>query len=196
MLQALYHRERTGEGQFVHTSIVNAHLLNASMAWVDADGTPAHRPILDAMQTGWGERYRLHETADGWLCVALVTDEHASEFARLTGGELKARTARDWFDVLDAVGIPCEVADPDFVLSVFDDPELIEKGWVTSCEQALVGRMDVAGLLFDLEATPGRIQGPLIMIGQDTRRVLRDIGYDRDRIDKLIAVGAVSTRAS
>ena len=144
------------------------------------------------MQTGWSDRYRLHETADGWLCVALVTDEHVSEFARLTGGDMKSRTAREWFDVLDRAGIPCEVADPDFVLSVFDDPELIEKGWVTSYEQALVGRMDVAGLLFDLDATPGRVQGPPVAVGQDTRAVLRNIGYDDDRIDELIAVGAVS----
>jgi crotonobetainyl-CoA:carnitine CoA-transferase CaiB-like acyl-CoA transferase len=196
ILQALYHRERTGEGQFVHTSIVNAHLLNASMAWLDANGTPANRPILDAMQTGWGDRYRLHETADGWLCVALITDEHVSEFARLTGGDTKARTAREWFDVLDRADIPCEVADPDFVLSVFDDPELVEKGWVTSYEQALVGQMNVAGLLFDLDATPGRIQGPPVAVGQDTRSVLRNIGYDDDRINELIALGAVTTRES
>ena len=58
ILQALSHRQRTGEGQFVHTSIVNAHLLNASMAWLDADGTPSKRPVLDEMQTGWGDRYR------------------------------------------------------------------------------------------------------------------------------------------
>jgi crotonobetainyl-CoA:carnitine CoA-transferase CaiB-like acyl-CoA transferase len=196
ILQALYHRERTGEGQFVHTSIVNAHLLNASMTSLDADGTPANRPVLDAMQTGWSDRYRLHETADGWLCAALVTDDHVSEFARLTGGGMKTRTAREWFDVLDRAGIPCEVADPDFVLSVFDDPELVEKGWVTSYEQELVGRMEVAGLLFDHEATPGRIQGPPIAVGQDTQSVLRYIGYDDDRIEKLISIGAVSTRAS
>ena len=196
ILQALFHRERTGEGQFVHTSIVNAHLLNASMTSLGVDGTPANRPVLDEMQTGWNDRYRLHDTADGWLCVALVTAEHVSEFARLTGGAMKRRTARDWFDILDRAGIPCEVADPDFVLSVFDDPELAEKGWTASYEQSLVGRMDVAGLLFDLDATPGRVQGPPPVVGQDTRAVLRNIGYADDRIEELIAVGAVSTRAT
>jgi crotonobetainyl-CoA:carnitine CoA-transferase CaiB-like acyl-CoA transferase len=107
---------------------------------------------------------------------------------------MNTRTAHEWFEILDAAGIPCEVSDPDFVLSVFDDPELIAKGWVTSYEQPLVGRMDVAGLLFDLEATPGRVQGPPIAVGQDTRTVLRDIGYDDGGIDKLIAAGAVSVR--
>ena len=121
-------------------------------------------------------------------------DVQAAEFARLTDGDLTTRSAREWFDVLDAAGILCEVADPDFVLSVFDDPELIEKGWVTSYEQALVGRMDAAGLLFDLDDTPGRIQGPPIAVGQNTRSVLRNLGYDDERIEELIALGAVTAR--
>jgi crotonobetainyl-CoA:carnitine CoA-transferase CaiB-like acyl-CoA transferase len=192
ILQALYHRERSGEGQFLDTSILYAHLLNTSMTWVHADGTPGNRPVLDEMQTGWSDRYRLHQTAEGWLCVALVTDEHVDDFARLTGGDLTDRSAREWFAVLDGAGVPCEVADPDFVLSFFDDPEMIEKGWVVSYEQPLVGRMDVAGLLVDLELTPGRVQGPPLVPGQDTRRILAHLGYEEDRVDKLIAIGAVS----
>ncbi|HZP28892.1 MAG TPA: CoA transferase [Acidimicrobiia bacterium] len=194
ILQALAHRARTGEGQFLDTAILYAHLLNTSMAWVRSDGTPGGRPVLDARQLGWNDRYRLHETADGWLCVALVTDGHADDFQRLTRGDLTTRSAAEWFAVLDASGVPCEVANPDFVLSLFDDPEMIEKGWVTSYEQPLVGRMDVAGLLFDLEETPGRVQGPPLVPGQDTRSILRDLGYDDERIDKLIAGGAVSER--
>ena len=54
MVQALYHRDRTGEGQFVDTSIINAQLLNASNAWSTADGSRhGDRPQLDAMQLGW-----------------------------------------------------------------------------------------------------------------------------------------------
>jgi crotonobetainyl-CoA:carnitine CoA-transferase CaiB-like acyl-CoA transferase len=196
ILQALYHRARTGEGQFLDTAILYAHLLNTSMVWVGADGTTSDRPVLDAMQTGWNDRYRLHETADGWLCAALVTERHVDDFARLTGGDLTSRTAREWFDVLDDAGIPCEVADADFVLSLFDDPEMIEKGWVASYEQGLVGRMDVAGLMFDLADTPGRLQGPALVPGQDTRAILGDLGYDEDHIEKLIADGAVSEAES
>jgi crotonobetainyl-CoA:carnitine CoA-transferase CaiB-like acyl-CoA transferase len=195
ILQALAHRERTGEGQFVHTSIVNAHLLNASMTWLAADGTPAARPQLDRMQTGWNDRYRVCDTADGWLCIALVTDEQVADFERLTAGDLTTRCAGEWFDILDAAGVPCEVADPDFVLSLFDDPELIDKGWVTSYEHALVGRIDAAGLLFDLDGTPGRVQGPPVSVGEHSRAVLRELGYDEPRIDRLIRAGAVSELA-
>ncbi|HEX4431351.1 MAG TPA: CoA transferase [Frankiaceae bacterium] len=191
ILQALVHRERTGEGQFVDTSILYAHLLNASLTWLGADGTRSDRPQLDQMQLGWNDRYRLHETADGWLCIALVTEQHVADFDRITGGDLLSRSAAGWFDLLDTAGVPCEVANPDFVLSLFDDPEMIEKGWVASYEQPLVGRMDVGGLLFDLSATPGVVQGPPLVPGQNTRVILHRLGYDDDAIDKLIADGAV-----
>ena len=194
ILQALRHRARTGEGQFLDTSIVYAHLLNTSMAWVHADGTPGNRPRLDAQQLGWSDRYRLHETADGWLCIALVSDDHLASFQRITSGgsDLRSRTATAWFEELDANGVPCEVVDPDFVLGLFDDPELIEKGWVTSYEQPRVGNMDVFGLLFDLADTPGVVQGPPLVPGQHTRLILQELGYDDDRIDQLVADGAVT----
>jgi crotonobetainyl-CoA:carnitine CoA-transferase CaiB-like acyl-CoA transferase len=196
ILQALYHRQRTGEGQFLDTAIVYAHLLNTSLTWVHADGTPGDRPRLDAQQLGWNDRYRLHETADGWLCVALVTDHHVLDFQRITGGDLLAKAAGEWFEELDAAGVPCEVANPDFVLGLFDDREMIEKGWVTSYDQPLVGRMEVAGLMFDLSDTPGVVQGPPLVPGQHTRAILGRIGYDDDAIDKLIANGAVTEAES
>jgi crotonobetainyl-CoA:carnitine CoA-transferase CaiB-like acyl-CoA transferase len=52
VIQALYHRARTGEGQSVDTSILNAALLSASAASVTADGTPLPRPHLDRLQLG------------------------------------------------------------------------------------------------------------------------------------------------
>ena len=195
IVQALRHRDRTGEGQFLDTSILYAHLLNSSMASVALDGTPSGRPELDAMQLGWGDRYRLHETADGWLCVALVSDDHLRAFHDVVGSSaMTDRTAAEWFAALDAAGVPCEVSDPDFVLSLFDDPEIVEKGWVTSYDQLLVGKMEVMGLLFDLADTPGRVQGPPLVPGQDSRKVLADLGYDDERIEKLIATGVVNER--
>ena len=90
IVQALYHRDRTGEGQFVDTSIMYAQLLNASIAWSLADGSRhGDRPQLDAMQLGWHACYRLYETADGWLCVAAVDDAPA----RRAGGDARRRHA-------------------------------------------------------------------------------------------------------
>jgi crotonobetainyl-CoA:carnitine CoA-transferase CaiB-like acyl-CoA transferase len=220
MLQALYHRDRTGEGQFVDTSILNACLLNSSYAWLTADSTrAADRPHLDAQQLGITALYRLYETADGWLCLAAMTDTHWEHLCTALGrddlggderlataagrlahdGELwstlevtfATRRAAEWFEILDAAGVPCEISDDTFALGVFDDPELIERGWVTSYEQRLVGRLDQAGLLVDFSETPGRIAGPPLVVGDGTREILREIGYDDGHIDALVADGVV-----
>jgi crotonobetainyl-CoA:carnitine CoA-transferase CaiB-like acyl-CoA transferase len=210
MVQALYHRDLTGVGQFVDTSIIYAHLLNASIAWDTPEGlAPPPRPSLDRMALGWSPWYRLYDTADGWLCVAAV--EPAQRRALLAclgvddegdGGDtgvafpalesaFAAHTAREWVQRLDEAGVPAEVSDPDFVLGVFDDPELIERGWVASHEHPVVGRMDTLGLLFDLDETPGTVQGPAFLPGQHTREILRELGRDDAAIDALVGSGVV-----
>jgi crotonobetainyl-CoA:carnitine CoA-transferase CaiB-like acyl-CoA transferase len=227
IVQALLHRDRTGEGQFVDTSIVYAQLLNASSAWVTPDGARrGDRPSLDHDQTGFSAGYRLYETSDGWLCLAAVTDQHWERLLQCVGrGDLRAelaeggsladagsRRARDdeltqalgdafaqrpattWVKDLDAAGVPAEVSDPDWVLGLFDDPELLERGWVTSYEHPTVGRMDVAGLLVDLSLTPGVVQHPPVVPGRNTREVLLEFGFGADEIDALLVSGAVNDR--
>jgi len=202
VIQAIYHRDRTGEGQFVDTSILNACLLNTSYASIDAGGHPAERPHLDAMQLGFSPYYRLYETRNGWLCVAAVTEEHRRALHKALGCEdapdlhaldatFASKEAREWFDILDAHGVPCEICDADFALGLFDDPELRALGWVTSYEQGLVGHMDQFGMLIDLSDTPGRIAGPPLVVGHDSRAILAELGLPGDEIDALCDEGVV-----
>ena len=213
MLQALYHRDRTGEGQFVDTSIVYAHLLNASMSWVTADGTrQGDRPSLDAMQLGFTAAHRMYETADGWLVVAATADHEAERLASVLGvasvgdpsdedaafdalaATFATKPATEWFARLDAAGVPCEVSDPDYVLGVFDDPELVERGWVTSQPHPVLGRLDTLGLLFDLSETPGVVQRGPFMVGQHSREIMRELGYSDEEIAQLALDGVLKVR--
>ena len=61
VLMALYWRERTGEGQMVDTSIVNAGVHFNTDAWIGPDGW-SERPRSDQQQTGLGPLYRLYPT--------------------------------------------------------------------------------------------------------------------------------------
>ena len=223
MVQALHHRDRTGEGQFVDTSIVYAQLLNCSNAWITADGARVgRRQSLDAMQLRWSALYGLYETKQGWLCVAALSDTdwanlcrgldradligdarffsrdaratNDAELTKILEEAFAARPANEWFAVLDAHGAPVEVSNPDFVLGLFDDPEFIDKGWVTSYGHPVVGKIDVMGLLMDFSETPGKIWGPPFLPGQHTAEILRELGYDDARIDELAATKVVLDR--
>ena len=215
ILQALYHRDRTGEGQMCDTSIVNAQLLNTSYAVAHPDGSGFSRPHVDSMQFGFSATNRLYETANGWLCLVLASDEHWDRFCvaagleglaveeRFVTAEARARndaqlapllearflerSATEWFAVLDRGGVPCEVCDPGFALRLHDDPEIGRRGWVTSYQHPLVGRLDQVGLLFDLSATPGRVQGPPLVVGQHSREILTELGYSTQQIEELCA---------
>jgi crotonobetainyl-CoA:carnitine CoA-transferase CaiB-like acyl-CoA transferase len=215
IIQALYHRDRTGAGQMCDTSIINAQLLNTSYAVTRPDGSGFSRPRVDSQQFGFSATHRLYATASGWLCLLLASEEHWDRFcvavdlaglaaderfataearmrndallAPLLEGRLSERSAAEWFAVLDQKGVPCEVCDPGFALGLHDDAEIKRRGWVTSCQHPFVGRLDQIGLLFDLSLTPGRIQRPPLIVGQHSREILAELGYSTHQIDELCA---------
>ena len=70
---------RTGEGQAVSTSIVNAGLLHTSYAWIHADGRPGDWDHVDGDQYGLSPFYRMYQCADGlWVFLAAVVRGGAS----------------------------------------------------------------------------------------------------------------------
>ena len=91
VIQALRHRERTGEGQFVHTSILNASLLFNSYTYAHPDGSGPDRRRIDAEQYGFSALQRLYETADGWICVFARDDREWRALAETTSPPSLAR---------------------------------------------------------------------------------------------------------
>ena len=209
MIQAIYHRELTGEGQFLSTSILAACLLNSSYAWVDAEtGEGVDRPKVDALMFGTGPRTRLYETADRWICLAVQNDEQWSAVEHSLGIDgltamvndraietlttsLRALTASEAFRLLDEAGVPCEIEDDQFAIRLFDDPQFRDAGLVTTVQQAQVGRFDQFGHMWTFSETPTRIAGPPLIVGHDTVDIMSEIGFAQGDTDSLLADGVV-----
>jgi crotonobetainyl-CoA:carnitine CoA-transferase CaiB-like acyl-CoA transferase len=192
---ALYHRDRTGEGQEVSTSIVNAGLLHTSYAWVHADGSPSDWGQVDGQQYGLGRSYRLYACADDtWLFVAAITPEQQAALDAL-GDDLEAtfstRPAGEWSAELDRSGVPVEVVDETFCRTMFDDPELRAASMISETRSASVGRFEDPGLLFRFSDTPAVVQRGPSQCGEHTRELLAEHGYSSDEIDSLAADHAV-----
>jgi crotonobetainyl-CoA:carnitine CoA-transferase CaiB-like acyl-CoA transferase len=203
VIQALYHRARTGEAQSVDTSILNAGLLVASMAALRPDGMPLPRPRLDQMQLGLGPLYRLYETSDGWACIAALTPDHREALAAATWLDINVLDAthlEPWFrarrgvevrDHLDAHGVPCELCDPDFGRRIFDDPEMDAHELVVHQQHPKLGSFEHFGTTIRFSDTPGRIWGPPPVCGQHTRQIMHEHGFEDTEIDKLVDAQAV-----
>jgi crotonobetainyl-CoA:carnitine CoA-transferase CaiB-like acyl-CoA transferase len=214
VIQALYHRDRTGEGQFVDTSIVYAGLLNTSYTYLRADGSEPERAKLDAEQFGLGAGYRLYETADGWLCLAAVADKHWAALTRALepahpftkpdspaadaalaatlADIFRTAPAEKWFEILDAAGVPVEISSDTYSQRVFDDAELRERGWTVGWDHPHVGMLEQTGLGVDLSDTPLVLHRPTPIVGQHSVELLREAGYAQTEIDALVAAGAVA----
>lgn len=210
IVAALFHRDRTGEGQAVSTSIVNAGLLHTSYAWIHDDGTPGDRAVVDAGQHGLSPFYRLYECASQtWIFLAAVKAEHRAALASVfpeemgeageqdaPGGDglgasleerFRDRCASDWFDALDKAGVPVEVVAEAFCREIFDDVEARSLGLIAETRAGGVGRFEDAGLLFGLSDTPPVVQRGPAMCGEHTRDLMLEHGYAESEIDELVA---------
>ncbi len=197
VLMALYWRDRTGEGQFVDTSIINGGMFLNSDVWIGRDG-PHVRPRLDARQTGISPLYRLYETNDGWLALAVMDelqrDALTSVFpsvaelrddaalGALLEAEFATRSAAEWFATLDAAGVPVEISDPTAGATWFADPTLVAAGLVADYVHPTYGRFRQYGQLVHLSDTPGRIGGPPPLLGEHSAQVLTDLGFTTEQI--------------
>ncbi|MDQ1384677.1 MAG: hypothetical protein QOG65_2056, partial [Actinomycetota bacterium] len=206
---ALYHRDRTGVGQAVSTSIVNAQLLLTSYAWIHSDGTPAQWGEVDAGQYGLSPFYRLYECADArWLFVAAVRDEHrislaaalredriALESPEKAAAILESRFAEhpaaQWCQALNAAGVPAEVVDEEYCRTLFDDPQARASQLVAETRAGNVGRFEDAGLLVHLSATPGVVQRGPCLCGEHTREIMLELGYTDPEIDAFASDRAI-----
>lgn len=208
MINAIHHRDKTGEGQFVDTSIINACLLNTSYAVATPDGKGFDRPRIGGDQVGYSAGHRIYETKQGWLCFVLVEqshwdelftvlraprltiDEHFdthearqkndAELAKFIGTRLKTQTAAEWFKEFDAAGVPVEIVNEEFSRQVHDNKTFQQKKWVVSFQHPVVGKFDQIGLLVDLSDTPGVIQGRPLLVGEHTKEIMAGMGYSED----------------
>lgn len=203
VLLALVHRQRTGEGQELWTSLHDGGMVFTSDVWLDASGSPwPDRPSLDKGQNGLGPGYRIYRCQDGvWLCVAAVGEKALAALLGVLSvadaGDFEAafasRPALAWSRELDAAGVPNELVVDSFEgRTVLHDDDNVRLGLVASYDHPEFGPMRQFGALWQFSDTPVQIGGPPPLVGQHSREILRAAGFADGDIDALITAGVVS----
>jgi crotonobetainyl-CoA:carnitine CoA-transferase CaiB-like acyl-CoA transferase len=166
--------------------------------------------------------YQALRARDGYLTVGVNNDRFWRIFCDLLGrsdliddtrfatntdrlanraelvGELEAalanRTASDWLGDLVDAGVP---AGPihDYAASL-EHPQTLARDMVQLLEHEVEGPMRALGIPAKLSATPGALRTAAPLLGEHTEDVLREAGFERADIDRLLARGSVVSRAS
>lgn len=210
VLLALAHRDRTGEGQELWTSLLDGGAAFASDALL-VDGEPLERPHIDAGFHGIGPGYRLYRCQDGQFVQIVATRPHEWT-ALLTALGLPpidqhgpreqvesrleeafaARTSWQWKVALDLAGVPVELPlDTQRGIAPLYDADNVRLGLVTSYEHPLFGQTRQLGNLIDFSETPEREHFPAPLVGQHSREILDGVGLSQREIDDLIGAGIV-----
>jgi crotonobetainyl-CoA:carnitine CoA-transferase CaiB-like acyl-CoA transferase len=216
VLVALLERERSGRGQWVHTSLLQAMVTMLDFQatrWLIGKEIPpqAGNDHPTGIPTG------VFRTADGHiniaasgqqmfrrLCEALGTKEliddarfktpaDRSKNRGLLTEELEKATvtrgSQHWVETLNAAGVPC---GPILnVREVFEDPQIRHLGMATKITHPRLGDLEVQNLPVTLSRTPGAVRMPTAELGEHTDEVLGELGYTTQEVAALRREGAV-----
>jgi len=200
VLTALHHRDRTGEGQKLWTSLLDAGALFSSDALLP-DGRPVSRPRLDAGLHGLSAGYRLYETADDWIQVAAIDDGATGALRDAVGvtsdDELEAafrqRPSDRWRAALDAAGVPCEVPyHADGGERSLRDPTNVALGLVAVYDHPTMGEVRQYGSLVEFSQASGTEPAPPPLVGEHTREILDGLGIEGSDQEALRDAGVVT----
>ena len=216
VLVALLERERSGKGQWVHTSLLEAmvRMLDfQTTRWLIGKEIPpqAGNDHPTGIPTG------VFKTADGHmniaasgqhmyrrLCEALdvthlvddprfKTPQDRSKNRVACNEELEkatvTRTSADWVTILNKAGVPC---GPILnVKEVFEDEQVRALGLAVKIRHPRLGEQEVQNLPVTLSRTPGAVRTASPDLGEHTDEVLADLGYSKEDIAALHRDGAV-----
>lgn len=196
-LLGLLERERTGEGQFVSASLLGASILTLSETVVGPDGKLTPFARLDAGQFGIGPGDRIYRAADGWMvlqadakelaafCVAQKTTPDALDhaIATLPVAEI-VRLAREH-------GARAAEVRLDQGAAFFDNSANKRTRLAVTLPHAKHGQLEQPGALWAFEGQELVFNRAPPVLGEHTREILRELGFDDVRIGELEAAKAV-----
>ena len=215
ILAALQARERTGHGQQVEVDMLSVTLdcqAQELVTYLNTGRMPTRSKEAGA-HASIPAPYGCYETEDGWLTLAMcqlsdlgeaLDDDwlrtlthyndghvHRDEVYRHIRDRFRTRTTEEWLPILDANGV---WAGPVYDYADLEsDPHIEATGIITEQPQEW-GPIRTVRVPVQLSEQPTLIRRGAPRLGGDTVEILREVvGYDDQRIEKLLAGGAVTT---
>jgi succinate---hydroxymethylglutarate CoA-transferase len=201
ILAALYHRERTGEGQRIDVSLLSAELaalINLASAYLVAGEMPmrrgnAHPSIVPYQVFGASDGYVMIGAANDKLFAAFCAEAGRPEWAsdsrfRTNVDRVRNRdilvplidelvctdTVASWVERLQQAGVA--VAPVNDIAQAFADPQVVASGQVVTVAHPVMENLPLVGPAAVFSQTPAEVRLPPPLLGQHTAEVLDKLG--------------------
>jgi crotonobetainyl-CoA:carnitine CoA-transferase CaiB-like acyl-CoA transferase len=221
ILAAWAHRQRTGRGQVVDTSLMEAALQQTSWHAASYFATGVSPGPLGSAHLLTAP-YQAFAASDGYLVIGGANQANweriadvlgnpewrddprfATNTARMTNlpalvaamNDVLARKPRDeWLALLDAAGVP---AGPVHSLGeALTHPQTLARHMVIELVHPEAGPTKALGCPIHFSDTPASVDRPAPRLGEHTRHILRECGYADAEIDAMAAAGIIATTGS
>jgi crotonobetainyl-CoA:carnitine CoA-transferase CaiB-like acyl-CoA transferase len=245
VVNALYQRERTGEGQRIDASLFASalaiqyrpllllealdreqhELALSSLAAARENGASYKDTLTFRAALGLARPttlyYRVYQTRDSLIAVACLNnrqrrglcavlgvddagvqgdifqppvevdaDEHEARVQEYEA-RFRERPAADWLAALDEAGVPCVPVVMNE--EVFDHPHVVAAGLMLELEHPQLGTIRQPGSPLRMSGADTGEATPAPLLGEHSVEMLRRLGYDDERIEALVAGGAIRT---
>ena len=207
---------QTGEGQKVDTSLFEAAITQTYWQSAIAFATGVAPGPMGSAHPLNGP-YQAFETADGWINVGAANQrnwlrfldvigapelnddprfssnhermQHLGELEEILNGYLRHETSAVWLERMEQAGLPAgPVLD---ILEMQADPQARAREMIVEVEHPTAGRVKTLGHPVKFSETPASLRHAAPVLGQHSREVLHEAGYDAQEIEAMVASGAV-----
>ncbi|PSQ25548.1 formyl-CoA transferase [Halobacteriales archaeon QS_9_68_17] len=162
--------------------------------------------------------YQAFETSDGYVVVAVASENIWPRFCEALGredlvdddrfetnadrvdnrealdalleDEIASYTTQAFLDAMDDHGVPA--SDVRDLEDVFDDPHVRARGMRQSVDHPTAGEVEMPGSPMQFSRTPTSIRRHPPLLGEHTREILTEAGYDDATVDRLVESDVVA----
>ena len=221
VLGALFHRERTGQGQELEVAMFEnmVHYNMIEHLWGRTFEPALGTTDYPAMTS---KHRKPCATKDGYLTIIVYLDPHWEVFAKLSGHPelitdvrfktlndriknmddtystvaqvMTERTTAEWIEVFNGTSVP--VTPVNTLDDLLDDPHLKAVDFWHMMEHPTEGTLRMASFPVSYSETPAEIRRLAPNLGEHSVEVLKEAGFSQDAIDALLKSGATAVQAA
>lgn len=200
MLAAVAARDRTGRGQYVETSLLEAATALQVYEAVHYFTHGTAPPRMGQAHRG-NSPYQVFPSADGYVTIGAGQPHFYEAFCRLAGvpelvtdprfstipdrvanndtlvellsAVTRKHTTEWWVSELDRLGVPCgPVLDH---AQLFNHPQILHRRMVETVQHPVAGTVKTLGIPIKVSATPGSVRRPAPLLGEHAGEIKREL---------------------